>query len=87
MGPGSGDQVLDESGGLKKVKVGMRFQLFLKASLDFIWEALVIIARHPLLWLAVVCFFLWVLAQTPITEPETCPTCQQQVKGADHARI
>ena len=30
MGPGSGDQVLDESGGLKKVKVGMRFNYFYK---------------------------------------------------------
>lgn len=54
--------------------------MYLKAVLDFIWDILVTIIRHPLFWLIVTCFFIWTIAQTPAIESEVCPTCQQILK-------
>jgi hypothetical protein len=55
----------------------MRFQILLKAGLDFVWDTIGIIVRHPLFWVFLIILMFYGIAQSPVPpdEPEVCPTC------------
>ena len=55
----------------------MRFRDVIKTGLDELWDLLIVIVRHPIFWLLVVCFVFWTITQSPVPEKEICPTCQQ----------
>lgn len=59
----------------------MRFQVALKAVLDFIWGTLGIIVKHPLFWLTLIILMFYTIASSPVPEQEVCPTCQQVIRG------
>ncbi len=58
----------------------MKFQVLLKAGLDFVWDTIGIIVRHPLFWIALIILMFWGIAESPVPpEPEVCPTCRRMI--------